>query len=165
MSHPLPQEVLNGEPPWEIRLLKWAIYKVAVPLLVMVIIWPIYGFSLGIEHPFAKAFAHADLLIFSALILTEAAIEGEYSHLKDWRFHLGRHIALGLALISLILFTVVKIDVMRSEQSPDYYKMQVYGYLGWFMAILSGLLSIYEYWKVSYHKATEKLSDLVQPGP
>jgi hypothetical protein len=161
----IPQENSSTEVIWEIRVLKWVLYKVFAPLLVMLIIWPIYWFSLGVDYPFEKAYADAGLLIFSALVLMEAAIEGEYSHIKDWRFHLGRHIALILALLSLILFTVVKIDVTRNEHTPDYHKMLIYAWIGWFMAILSGILSIYEYWRASYHKATKKLDSIVQPGP
>lgn len=145
---------------WEVRLIKWIIYKVAIPLTVMFIIWPIYSFSLNLEHSFEKAFSHADLLIFSALILTEAAIEGEYIQIRNWRFQLGRHIAIALAFISLILFIVVKFDVMRAEGHPNTEKMYMYSCLGWFMALLSGIISIYTFWSMASQEATKELKNL-----
>jgi hypothetical protein len=149
----------------QIRVLKWTIYKVVTPLLVIFIIWPIYWGSLGIEHPFEKAFTHGDLLIFAALILIETVIEGEGSEVRDFRFHLGRHTALVLAVVSLILFTVVKVDIMRSEALPVYHKMRFYGGLGWAIAILAGVLSFYAYSRESYNKVSAKVSSLEQPGP
>jgi hypothetical protein len=148
----------------QIKVLKWVIYKVVAPLLVILIIWPVYGFSLGIKHSFEEAFSHGDLLIFSALILIEAFIEVEYNFVRDWRFHLGRDTALVLAVVALILFAVVKIDVMREASSPDYYKMLIYGRVGWCMAVLAGLLSIYDYWRACYNRADAKLNSFQQPA-
>lgn len=157
-----PVHDLGSGDSWEIRMVKWAVYKVIIPLVVMLIIWPIYYYALQIDHSFEKAFAHAELLIFSALILTEAVIEGEHTLVADWRFQLGRHIALLLAFIALILFVVVKFDVMRHEQSPNASKLYFYSCVGWGMAVLSALISMYSFSKTAYQEATKKLKGLAQ---
>ena len=165
MTNNLTEPHWTGESTPQIRLLKWILFKVVAPLVVIFIIWPIFGFSLDIHNSFEKAFAHGDLFVFSALILIEAAIEGEQSHIGDWRFHLGRFISIILALVSIIGFVVVKMDVMRDELNPDFYKLFIYGTIGWFMAILAGILSIYYYWRASYKQALLKLSSFEQPNP
>ena len=162
MSSKIPTTHAAPEDTWEVRMVKWTVYKVIVPLVVILIIWPIYSYALQTEHPFEKAFAHADLLIFSALILTEAVIEGEHTLVRDWRFQLGRHMALLLAFVALILYVVVKFDVMRYEDSPNTNKMYVYSCVGWFMAVLSALISVYSFSKTSYQEATKELRSLAQ---
>lgn len=146
-------------------MIKWSVYKVFIPLAVMLIVWPIYYYALEVDHPFAKAFAHAELLIFSALLLTEAVIEGEQTLVTDWRFQLARHITLLLAFVALILFVVVKFDVMRSEQSPNPHKMYFYSCIGWGMALLSALISMYSFSKTAYEEATKELNQLAQELP
>ena len=125
----------------------------------MFIIWPIYSYALQLEHPFEKAFAHADLLIFAALILTEAVIEGEQTLIRDWRFQLARHLGLLLAFVSLIMFVVVKFDVMR-ENAPSTDKMYIYSCIGWFMALLAAVISMYSFYKTAYQRANESLISL-----
>ena len=147
---------------WEISLIKWIVCKVIIPLVVILIIWPIYYYALQLGHPFEEAFGHADLLIFSALILTEAVIEGERTLMQDWRFQLARHTGLILAFVALILFVVVKFDVMRTENSPNPDKLYFYSCIGWFMALLSAIISIYSFSKTAYQRANQGLSKLAQ---
>ena len=157
-AFPKPMSTLS----WEIRMIKWSVYKVFIPLAVMLIIWPIYYYALEIDQPFAKAFTHAELLIFSALLLTEAVIEGEHTLVADWRFQLGRHVTLLLAFLALILFVVVKFDVMRNENSPNPDKMYFYSCVGWGMAVLSALISVYSFSKTAYEEATKEFNQIAQ---
>lgn len=152
----------ESEDSWEVRLVKWIIYKVIIPLIVMFVIWPISEYSLGLHHAYEKAFAHGDLLIFAAFVLIEVVIEGEHKHVKNWRFQLGRHTAFVLAFVSLIFFIVVKIDVLRSEEAPNIGKMYMYSCVGWFMAVLAGIISIYAFWKTAYDRTTKELDHLAQ---
>src|ERR1700752_112659 len=151
----------NGNDSWEISMIRWVVCKVIIPLVVMAIIWPIYSYALQLEHSFEKAFAHADLLVFSALILTEGLIEGEQTLISDLRFQLARYGGLILAFVSLIMFVVVKFDVMR-ENSPNTEKMYIYSCIGWLMALLAAVISMYSFYKTAYQRANESLTSLAQ---
>ncbi|MEN3330001.1 MAG: hypothetical protein V7638_4808 [Acidobacteriota bacterium] len=86
------------------------IWKIFVPFLLIILIYPIFTIIVKVHHPFQRAFAHGELLIFSALILIEAAVE-----LK--RARLGYDELLrGIAMIIIFLFGFMKYQAMQQEQ-------------------------------------------------
>jgi hypothetical protein len=152
-----------------IKLYNWTALKVILPLLVLFLIYPLCGFTLDLDHPFQRAFQHGDLLVFSALILVEAAFELESSNLRDSGIHLVQLIAMMLAIFSIFTFVAVKFDVLRNEEAAHlnliqnyWLKMGVYACLGWCTAILSGVATVYAIVYASYREASYKLLEISQ---
>lgn len=85
------------------------LWKVFFPLFLILIIYPLYAVFLKIDHPFQRAFAHGDLLIFSALILVEAAIE--LKEVKSRYDELLRFVA----MLMMVVFGMVKYGAMIRE--------------------------------------------------
>lgn len=85
------------------------LWKVFFPLFLILIIYPLYAVFLKIDHPFQRAFAHGDLLIFSALILVEAAIE-----LKDVKSRYDELLRF-VAMAVMVVFGMVKYGAMIRE--------------------------------------------------
>lgn len=85
------------------------LWKVFFPLFLILIIYPLYAVFLKIDHPFQRAFAHGDLLIFSALILVEAAIE-----LKEAKSRYDEVLRF-VAMVVMVVFGMVKYGAMLRE--------------------------------------------------
>jgi hypothetical protein len=85
------------------------IWKVVVPFLLLMILFPVYILIVKVHYPFERAFAHGELLIFSALILIEAAVE-----LK--RAQVGfDELLRGFALLAIFLFGFMKYQAIQQE--------------------------------------------------
>lgn len=85
------------------------LWKVLFPLLLILIIYPLYALLLKIDYPFQRAFAHGDLLIFSALIMVEAAIE-----LKESKSNYDEPLRF-VAMLTMVIFGLVKYGAMLRE--------------------------------------------------
>lgn len=85
------------------------LWKVLFPLFLILIIYPTYALLLKIDYPFQRAFAHGDLLIFSALIMVEAAIE-----LKEANSNYDEPLRF-VAMITMVIFGLVKYGAMLRE--------------------------------------------------
>ena len=92
----------------------WFGLKVVCPL---VIILSIYGLIriLDIPEPFARAFAHGDLLIFSALVWLEAASEGEHIEEQSTKMVLLRIAVRIFAILLIVWFVGTKSDILNRE--------------------------------------------------
>lgn len=89
------------------------IWKVFVPFLLIILIYPVFLVFMKDHHPFERAFAHGELLIFSALVLIEAAVE-----LK--RARLGYDELLrAMAMITIFIFGFVKYSAVQQERQLD----------------------------------------------
>jgi hypothetical protein len=49
------------------KMIDWLFSRVFLPFLILMLMWPIYKWFFDLPHSFERAFAHGDLLIFSAL--------------------------------------------------------------------------------------------------
>lgn len=95
------------------------LWKVLFPLFLILIIYPLYAFFLKIDHPFQRAFAHGDLLIFSALVMVEAAVE--LKEVKSRYDELLRFVAMA----TIVIFGIVKYGAMLRE--PHLHQANVNG--------------------------------------
>lgn len=85
------------------------LWKVLFPLFLILIIYPTYALLLKVDYPFQRAFAHGDLLIFSALIMVEAAIE-----LKESKSNYDEPLRF-VAMLTMVIFGLVKYGAMLRE--------------------------------------------------
>ena len=59
------------------RFQEWRRWKLLLPLIMLLVFYPIYIF-VAAPSPFLNAFAHGDLLLFSALLLFEVSVEADH---------------------------------------------------------------------------------------
>jgi hypothetical protein len=85
------------------------VWKVFVPFLLIILIYPIFLIVVKVHHPFERAFAHGELLIFSALILIEAAVE-----LKRAQLGYDELLRAG-AMLTIFIFGFMKYEAMQQE--------------------------------------------------
>jgi len=135
----------------------WIAWKVALPLLLILSIYALIRFILEIPDPFGKAFAHGDLLIFSALVLLEAATEGEYVVDENTKKMVVRIIAKIFAILLIVVFVATKSDVLNKENqlfsqfTTDGHlllakKMVAYSCLNCTVALVSVIGSVLMFW-------------------
>lgn len=151
----------------DFRALDWCVWKAFIPLLLMGLFWPIYGIILNLEHPFERAFAHGDLLLFAALLLIEAAVEGEQVRNENFRARLGRQMSKGSAIILIFIFGFLKYDVMMQEgrlaeegaRAAVFSKLAGYAYFNLLVAVAAVLYGMYSFWKSVEREHEERLSE------
>jgi hypothetical protein len=86
------------------------VWKIIIPFLLLVLVAPILSVIFPtLDYPVQRAFAHGDLLIFSGLILIEAAIELNRAEMKY------SELLRGLATLMIFSFGFVKIGAMLRE--------------------------------------------------
>src|SRR5215216_3026411 len=133
------------------RVLNWCAWKVFIPLLFIFLLWPL-AHLIKMDYPFQEAFKHGDLLIFSALILIEAAVEGEGIQSSTLWDQISEMASKAFAFFCIFVFAVVKFDVMTQEKnhSLDYEgKLFAYSLFGWTTAIVAVIISIYVFSKAA----------------
>jgi|SRR5688500_2527894 amino acid permease len=86
------------------------VWKIFVPFLLIILIYPIFLVVVRVHHPFERAFAHGELLIFSALILIEAAVE-----LKRARLGYDELLRAG-AMLTIFIFGFMKYEAIQQER-------------------------------------------------
>jgi hypothetical protein len=97
------------------------LWKVFFPLFLIVLIYPLYALFLKIDHPFQRAFSHGDLLIFSALIMIEAAIE-----LREAKSNYDEPLRF-VAMATMVVFGIVKYGAMLREPRLNTDNLSVLG--------------------------------------
>jgi hypothetical protein len=139
------------------------IWKVAVPFLLLMIIYPIYILVVNVQHPFERAFAHGELLIFSALVLIEAAIE-----LK--RAKLGfDELLRGLALLAIFLFGFMKYQAIQQEphlelgEADAIRQLFAFSFFNCTVGITAVAASIYAFLYAVRSENLKKVEDLEKP--
>lgn len=93
----------------------WIGWKVMLPLLLISSIYLFIRCILEIPEPFGRAFAHGDLLVFSALVLLEAASEGEHLPGQSTMMDIVRMAAKISAILFIVCFVATKGDVLKKE--------------------------------------------------
>jgi hypothetical protein len=66
------------------RFRDWRRWKLGLPLLALLLIYPVYKF-LVVGDEFISAFRHGELLLFSALILIELSVEAAHTNEELYR--------------------------------------------------------------------------------
>jgi hypothetical protein len=155
----------------EKRMREWLIFKVFVPFVFLIIIWPITLLkSVSVAEAFHEAFAHCELLVFSALVFIEIGIEINYlnSRVRDG-FNWWPDVARGMSLITIVLYGVlVTLVIGFSHEDTTSAALTVHGLpndpyahphhnqLIWVsvfafsMAIISVAMSVYAFCKVKH---------------
>jgi hypothetical protein len=155
------------------RLRNWCIWKVVLPLGMFALFYPLYRYVLELGHPFQSAFAHGDLILFSVLILLEAAVEGEHIRYRGAWFHVGMHLAKVMAFFLILVFGFIKTDVMLQEikigtlknPGPVFVKLEFYSYLNWIIASFAVVYSLLAFWSVVAREASERLAEFAEINP
>jgi len=137
------------------RFRDWKRWKVLLPVLMLLLFYPIYIFKeKEIIGPFLSAFAHGDLLLFSALLLFEVSVEanhiqhelGEsYSDALDDIIE-GPKI-FGIKLI--VVYGAMKLAVGHDNapDSPNFIRTAAYCFFCISIATLVVTYSIFAFWK------------------
>jgi hypothetical protein len=138
------------------------IWKVFVPFLLIILIYPIFLIIVKVHHPFERAFAHGELLIFSALILIEAAVE-----LK--RARLGYDELLrALAMITIFIFGFMKYEALQQERHLETENLDAINQLFAFsffncaVAAFAIAVSIYSFLQAIRTENIERVEELEQ---
>jgi hypothetical protein len=156
--------------------INWLGWKVVLPLLLILSIYVLIRFVLEIPDPFGMAFAHGELLVFSALVLFEAATEGE--HLQESTMLNAVRMSARIAAILLIGgFVATKSDVLFKEnlllmelpKNPNAAghdllarKMFAYSWLNCTVALVSVVASIMIFWFTMHLEKKQTLDSLGQ---
>ena len=134
----------------------WCLFQVALPLLMILLTWPLAGLVIGTEHSFFKAFAGSDLLLFSAMLLAGAGVELGRRQIKESRFsikliHRNRSNILWFFAVPLFCwFSIVKMDMMREDFFKNGIlplKIYIYVVINFFSVIGSTGLSMVTLWE------------------
>jgi hypothetical protein len=153
------------------RMLDWMFSRVLLPFAILILMWPIYKYFLDLPHPFERAFAHGDLLIFSALILFDSASEGQYTHAQGLGMGFARRAAWVLAISFVLIFGFMNYSVILKEEllakatessvtALLTYKMRAFSCLNCTIAVVSVLFSAFAYWKNIDLEKTEMFRSL-----
>jgi hypothetical protein len=139
------------------------IWKIAIPFLLLVILFPIYILIVKVQFPFERAFAHGELLIFSALVLIEAAVE-----LK--RAEVGfDELLRGFALLAIFLFGFMKYQAIQQEPHLEkgeveaVSQMFAFSFFNCAVALFAVAASVYAFLQAVRHENIKKVDRLEKP--
>jgi hypothetical protein len=140
------------------------VWKVLVPFILIILMLPIYILVGKVSHPFEKAFAHGDLLIFSSLILIEAAVE-----LKRTKLGYDELLRAG-ALFTIFLFGFIKLQAMKQEPLLEKESVDAITQLWYFsffncaVSVCAVIISIYTFLKAIKNE-NDKREQTLESGP
>src|SRR5437764_248684 len=97
------------------RMREWFLWKVVLPFLFLLLMWPVYRLAMHRADAYEKAFAHGELLIFSALVLIEIGIEMKYSDTSAE--NLWTDLARIAAIILIFMFGFLHYAVIIDEEA------------------------------------------------
>jgi len=100
----------------EIRMFNWCLWKALVPAILLAGLFPLYRYVLTLEHPFQRAFAHGDLILFASILLFEIGVETEGgAHRPRWLW-ITAAVARALAFLLMPMYWIIKHDVILKEE-------------------------------------------------
>lgn len=156
----------------EMRTVNWCLWKAAIPALFVAGLWPFYRFVLTLEHPFPRAFAHADFILFSAILLLEIGAESDGAALTPRGIRIGSAVARAVAVLFMPMYWVIKHDVLLQEDvlarikppSPQYAgaldKLRGYACFSCTVAIISLIVAALLAIALLEHHKAEELREL-----
>ena len=140
----------------ERRLRDWLMWKVWFPFILILTTWPV-GCALHHNEAFQRAFSHGEFLIFSGLVLLEAAIELRYVAGSDTD-DFWSQVAWFVAIVLIAAYGFVHMLATRTEDHPEYHHDLVYyAYFNCSVAIAALSVSIYSYYRVKVGSSERKL--------
>lgn len=90
-------------------------WKIIAPGSVLFLFWPIYAIFLDVEHPFSRAFAHGDCILFAALLFLETSVESERLLEQTATMRMTRDGLRLLAFLLIVIFAFWRNDVATKE--------------------------------------------------
>jgi len=148
----------NHRPSLEQRhLLTWGMWKVLLPFVLLVIVWPIYRFVGNQRDAFTEAFEHGDLLIFAALLFVEVAIEmTEASGPLSLIQHAAMEGSKALAMVLLFALGFIKYDLVLQNAGPE--KRLAYSFVSVSLATLAVCISLWSLYRQIYNATSRELT-------
>ncbi|MBV9070693.1 MAG: hypothetical protein JO093_14870 [Acidobacteria bacterium] len=154
------------------RTVNWCLWKALIPALMVFGLWPFYAFVATMEHPFQRAFAPGDFILFSAILLFEIGAEADGGGLFPRGIRIGSALTRALAALLMPIYWVIRHDVMLKEDalacgkspSPAYsallHKLRNYGCFSCTVAVISLIIAaLLAIALLEYHR-TEELREL-----
>ena len=136
----------------------WSIWQCAVPVLVIILTWPIGSVISEAKHCFLRTFSDGSLLLYSGMLLVGASLEIKKIQTGEMKVHWNvslnflAQVALAGSLIVLIIYGAIKTDMMRTnyfliDPLPD--KVLIYSIGSIIITIGSISFASYGFWKTS----------------
>jgi len=100
----------------EIRMLNWCLWKALVPALLIFGLFPLYRYIITLEHPFQRAFAHGELILFGSILLFEIGVDTEGGAHRPWRLILTTSVVRAIAFVLMPVYWLIKHDVIVKEE-------------------------------------------------
>lgn len=101
----------------ETRAINWCVWKLAMPAVLIVALLPFYWWIMTLEHPFQRAFAHGDLILFAAILLFEISVEAEWGNRQPRRLKVTTAVTKAVAALFMALFWVIKHSTILHEEA------------------------------------------------
>ncbi|MDP9120402.1 MAG: hypothetical protein M3O15_03395 [Acidobacteriota bacterium] len=156
----------------EKRMREWLASKVILPFIFLVLMWPVHSVLLKVSvwEAFHHAFSHCELLIFSALVFIEIAIEVGYMG-RDVKEGIGwwQDLARIFAFVSVFLYGIIVADVIQSAEQnrklidPDHRKLTAYAAFACSFALFAVSASIFAFWRVKQIELASKARRAREP--
>ena len=99
----------------EMRAWNWCVWKVAAPIIFILTVYPFYRFTLSMHHPYARAFAHGDLILLAAILLFEVSGEIDGCRRQSQRLRIGSLLGKLFAVTLVAPYWMVKHAVVTKE--------------------------------------------------
>jgi hypothetical protein len=151
----------------EIRMINWCLWKALVPAVLIFGQWPLYGL-IPMDHPFERAFAHGELILFASILLFEIGVDTEGGARRPRALVVATAVVRAVAFVLMPAYWVIKHDAIMkeerlaklSEQALEHAaileKLRGYAALSCTIAaaslLISGILAVAAF---DYHKAEE----------
>jgi hypothetical protein len=99
------------------RAVNWCIWKLAMPAVLITALLPFYRFIMTLEHPFQRAFAQGDFILFAAILLFEVGVEAEWGSHQPRHLKVSSSLTKAVAALLMALYWVIKHDVIVKEEA------------------------------------------------
>jgi hypothetical protein len=106
------------------EMLGWALFEYFIPVLCIVIFWPVAHYLSSLAYPYERTFHTADLIPLASVLILSAVREIEIKH-RLGAIQNGcenaRNIGLFIVLLFLMVYAILRFSVLSHEipSSPD----------------------------------------------
>lgn len=101
----------------EVRAVNWCVWKLSMPAVLIVGLFPFYRYIMTLEHPFQRAFAHGELVLFAAILLFEVGVEAEWGSNQPRHLKVLSSLTKAFAALLMGLYWIIKHDVIVKEEA------------------------------------------------
>ena len=99
------------------RAINWCVWKLAMPAVLIGALLPFYSWIMTLEHPFQRAFAHGDFILFAAILLFEVGVEAEWGNRQPRHLKVSSAVTKAVAALFMALFWVIKHSTILNEEA------------------------------------------------